>query len=114
MKLFTRAQGKGIQLRDMQCYRSIHGWDEDAGDFLRLDGLACRNGLASDMNFGNSDTSDATAEIVVFAGEWIENIYDGCVAYPTKIVRRFAPSEYRRMVESGELWDLFDESEYEF
>lgn len=113
-KLFTRAQGKGIQLRDMQRYRSIHGWDEDAGDFLRLDGLACCNGLASDMNFGNSDTSDETAEIVVFAGEWIENIYDGCVAYPTEIVRRFTCSEYEQLSESGELWDMFDESEYEF
>ncbi len=110
-KLFTRAQEKGISLQEMQKYRSIHGWDEETDDFLRVDGLACCNGLASNMNFGNADTDDATAEIVIFTGRWIENIYDGCVAYPTEIVARFTPSQYRQMAGSDELYDMF--SEYE-
>lgn len=113
-KLFTRAQGKGISLTDMQSYRSVHGWDEEAGDFSRVDALACHNGLADSLRFGNADTSDEHAEIVVFAGQWIENIYDGCVAYPTEVVARFVPSEYKKLAESGQLWEMFNDSEYEF
>lgn len=110
-KLFTRAQEKGISIEAMQEYRSIHGWDEEAGDFLRLDGLACCNGLAGDMNFGGADTDDDRCEIVVFAGRWIENIYDGCVAYPAAVIARFIPSEYKKLAGSGELYEMFADYE---
>lgn len=113
-QLFTRAQGKNISLEDMQEYRSIHGWDDDADDYLTVDGLACCNGLVDSMNFGGSDTDDETAEIVVFAGRWIENIYDGCVAYPQEIVARFVPSRYKELAESGVIFEMFNDSEYEF
>ena len=113
-KLFTRAQSKGISLDAMKAYRSIHGWDEETGDFLRVDGLACCNGLAGDMNFGNADTDDSRTEIVVFSGRLVEHIYDGCVAEPVKIIARFVPSEYKQLAASGELWNIFDDSVYEF
>lgn len=113
-QLFTRAQSKGFSLEQMQEYRSIHGWDEEADDYLRVDGLACCNGFATDMNFGGSNTDDATCEIVVFTGQWIENIYDGCVAYPTEIVARIKPSEYMDLIGSDELYEMFDSNLYEF
>ncbi len=111
-QLFTRAQERNISLEAMQEYKSIHGWDDETGEYLRVDGLACCNGLAGSMGFGNADTRDGVAEIVVFEGQWIENIYDGCVAQPTKIVARFVPSEYKELAESGRLYEMFDGYQY--
>ena len=110
-QLFTRAQKIGHTLAEMQAYQSIHGWDEEADDFLRVDGLACCSGIPTGMNFGGAATQDGKDEIVLFVGRWIENIYDGCVAYPTEIVARFSPSEFKRLVESEEIFEMFAEYE---
>jgi len=94
----------------MQEYQSIHGWDEEADDYLRVDGLACCNGIPGDLNFGGTGGGfDGEHEIVVFEGDWIENIYDGCVAYPTKILARYTPSEFKALFESGDIFDIFDQ-----
>lgn len=113
-QLFTRAQTKNISLEAMQEYRSIHGWDEEKDDYLRVDGLACCNGIPASMNFGGANADDEICEIVVFTGRWIENIYDGCVAYPTEIVARIIPSEFERLVDTDEIFEMFSENDYEF
>ncbi len=114
-QLFTRVQTKNISLEDMQEYRSIHGWDDEADDYLRVDGLACCNGFSPSLNFGGTGGGDdETDEIVIFAGQWIENIYDGCVAYPTEIVARMSKVEYEAMVESDEQYERFSTEEYEY
>lgn len=108
-QLFSRVQGVGHSLSDMQQYQSIHGWDEEADDYLRVDGLACCDGIPFGMNFGGTGGGfDGHDEVVIFRGDWVENIYDGCVAYPTEIVARYSPSEFKKLLESGELEKIYD------
>lgn len=109
-QLFSRVQGIGYSLEQMQSYQSIHGWDEEAGDYLRVDGLACCNGIPGNTGFGGTGGGfDGIHEVVIFYGHWIENIYDGCVAYPVEIAARFTPSEFERLLESGDIDEMFPE-----
>lgn len=117
-QLFTRVQGRGFSLEQMQSYDSIHGYDEDGeGEgWNRPGGLACCNGIPTDMNFGGTGGGDDEHfEIVIFAGRWYENIYDGCLAYPTEIVARMTRSEYVNLVENyDQVYERFSEKEYEY
>lgn len=93
--IFFRSHNQaGITLEQMQEWKSYHGveWNEETeeDEDLWLDGVACSDTLG-ETGFGGAGIG---IEIVVFRGQRVEDIYDGVVVFPTKIIYRFTEQEY--------------------
>lgn len=105
-QIYTRAHMEvGITLKQMQNHRSIHGFDEETGDWNYVDGVCACSGFPSSMNFGGTGGGE---EIVLFTGRWVEDIYDGVVVYPEQVVARYTTNEYERLVASGEIYEIYE------
>jgi len=108
MTVFFRLQGKGISLKEMQSHKTFIDVDPISGDEIHEDGVCASenaNGYDGGSQWGGQWPAEGD-EIVVFEGRHVKDIYDGAVAYPTRIVARFDVSE----------WDnkLADETAYNY
>lgn len=107
---FFRAQGKGISFEEMKNYNSAHCTED--GDYSRPGGLAAclsADGLDGGSQFGGAPI-DEDAEIVIFRGRIIEEIYDGYLVEPLEEVARFPALVWDGMIDNGEAWDYEDYS----
>jgi len=95
MKTFFRVQNKGISFKRMLKYKSHH---EDG----RLPGVACT--LSAGGPFGGAPL-DSGAEIVIFRGHKVADIYDGVVAQPVEEIVRFEIKTWFEMVADGSAYE---------
>lgn len=105
MTTFFRAQAKGITFEEMQSYDSIHSDDDDFE--ARPGGLAAcmsASGHEGGSQFGGAPLDDE-AEIVVFKGRTIAQIYDGWLVDPIQEIARFPATAWLEMIENGEAFE---------
>lgn len=97
---YYRWQYGSYSLEQMQEYVSEDGADDGGTEGL----CACTSAADLIRNTVWADGRYAEgAEIVEFAGSLIQEIYDGVRVYPTRIIRRYTPAEFRRAREAGEI-----------
>lgn len=101
--MYFRRQDPGLTLNQMQSFKSFLDVDPETGDDIIADGV-CVIDNAYTTNFGGS----CADEVVVLEGNVIEEIYDGLVIFPTKIVARFSYEKWCEMIEAGET-EQYDE-----
>lgn len=107
MNKFLRYQQAGITLDQMREYNSIHGWDDESDDYFRPGGLAATNVVEQTPNFGGSwGAYGEKGEVVLFEGYLLENIYDGVLTEPVRIIARFSEEEWLTMLENGQADEL--------
>lgn len=129
MKKYFRLQEKGIRIEDMRGFTSDYvndaGYiDESMFDTLeeyeralcelreKYEGTICATDSIDDPSFGGSADAfdDEDAEVVVITGIKAVDIYDGVRLYSNtlKEIARYTLREWKKMVESGEAYELYD------
>jgi hypothetical protein len=87
---YFRFQKAGHTLEQMQAHNS-----GDGGDGMGEEGGVCATISVGDLKRNTVySASEADAEVVVFEGNRICNIYDGVRVYPTKIIARYSAQEF--------------------
>lgn len=100
---FYRLQYGHYELDEMQTYTSEDGGEgwEDAGEEIP-DGL-CACTSAAELIRNTVWGGGEGWEVVEFEGYKTVDIYDGCRAYPTKVVCYYTPAEFCSLYEAGEI-----------
>lgn len=89
--MFYRFQYGHYTLSEMQSYNS-----EDGGDDFAEGLCACESPADLFRNTIWTESNDYEAEVVVFEGQIVHDIYDGVRIYPTEIVEYLKPSEFKK------------------
>lgn len=100
MTTYYRWQYGTYTLEEMQNYVSEDGADEGGTEGI----CACTSAADLIRNTVWADGKYAEgAEIVAFRGINAQEIYDGYRVYPTAIIARYTPAEFRSLHEAGEI-----------
>src|SRR5690606_32768720 len=102
LKMFFRLQWGRYSLEEMQNHVS-----EDGGDGWAEAGGLCACDSVSSLMANTVWTTDPRftpgAEVIIFRGRKLVNIYDGVRVYPTEIVARMTVEEFMSKVEDGSI-----------
>ena len=100
MTTYYRWQYGSYTLEEMQNYVSEDGADEGGTEGI----CACTSAADLIRNTVWADGKYAEgAEIVAFTGIKCMDIYDGARVYPTAIIARYTPAEFRSLHEADEI-----------
>lgn len=102
MKTYFRLQLGHYTFEQMENYQS-----EDGGDGMAEEGGLCACDSVTDLTRNTVWPlwNERNAEVVVFQGHKVCDIYDGARVTPVKEIARYSGGQFKQMVEDGTAYD---------
>lgn len=100
--MFYRWQYGHYTLDQMQSFVSADGGESVDAEHEGICACASASELLRNTVWADGKYA-AGAEVLALDGDIVEWIYDGVRIYPTRILARYSPAEFRKLHEAGEL-----------